>query len=86
MMDTDGLPDGIYRFGAVAVDYFYRFAGDTDGNRTINEMDELRVQSSWLKHAGQPGFDANADLNSDGVVNFLDLQLVRSNWMRTLGF
>jgi hypothetical protein len=41
---------------------------------------ELRriIHSSYRKRTGQPGFDARADLNGDGIVNRLDLAALRA--------
>ncbi len=86
LTDNDEVNDGIYRFGTRADQFFYRFAGDANSDRVVNELDEQAVRNSWLRSTGQPGFNANADVNVDGIVNFLDIQRVRSNWLNSLGF
>jgi hypothetical protein len=86
LVDNDGTPDGIYRFGTAAEQRLYRLAGDGNGDRTVNLLDLQLVRSAWLMVPGVPGYDPNADMNSDGRVNLLDLQLIRSSWLTKLGF
>jgi len=41
------------------------------------------MTSSMFKASGDPGFDPYSDLNSDGIVNFLDLPFFRNNFLQT---
>jgi hypothetical protein len=86
LLDSDGKPDGVHRFGDEEVDGFYRLAGDGDADRTVTQADRTLVQVSWLKSVGQPGYNANADMDSSGTVNLADLQLVDGNLNATLPF
>jgi sulfatase modifying factor 1 len=76
-VDWDGVGDagtGKYLSGS-----FHKLTGDADGNKTVTAADMLVVKKSMGKSAGQPGFDPNADLDGNGVVNALDLALARDN-------
>ena len=46
--------------------------GDTNNDGTLSIADFLDMAQSFGKSAGSPGFDANADLDDNGVVNTLD--------------
>jgi len=53
-------------------------AGDIDGNNVIDQFDALTVGMSYNTNV-----PASADLNNDGVVNVLDLDLLASNYRKT---
>jgi hypothetical protein len=50
-------------------------AGDVDGNNVIDQLDALTIGMSYT--ASTP---AAADLNNDGVIDFLDLELLAENY------
>ena len=52
-------------------------AGDIDGNDIIDPLDALTIGMNY--GAATP---AAADLNDDGVINFLDLELLAANYRR----
>jgi hypothetical protein len=53
-------------------------AGDIDGNNVIDQMDALTIGMSY--NSATP---AEADLNNDGVINVLDLELLAHNYRQT---
>ncbi|HET6597500.1 MAG TPA: peptidoglycan DD-metalloendopeptidase family protein [Anaerolineales bacterium] len=53
-------------------------AGDIDGNDVIDQFDALTIGMSY--NAATP---AEADLNNDGVINVLDLELLASNYRKS---
>jgi hypothetical protein len=53
-------------------------AGDIDGNDVIDQFDALTIGMSY--NASTP---SEADLNNDGVINVLDLELLASNYRKT---
>ena len=53
-------------------------AGDIDGNNVINQLDALTIGMGY--NAAVP--DA-ADLNDDGIINVLDLELLAKNYRKT---
>ena len=53
-------------------------AGDIDGNSVIDQFDALTIGMNY--NAAAP---AEADLNADGVINVLDLELLARNYRMT---
>jgi hypothetical protein len=52
-------------------------AGDIDGNNVIDQFDALTIGMNY--NASQPSV---ADLNADGVINVLDLELLAGNYRK----
>ena len=52
--------------------------GDVDGNDVIDQFDAMTIGMNY--NTSTP---AAADLNSDGVINVLDLELLASNYRET---
>ncbi|MBK9207583.1 MAG: hypothetical protein IPL71_04455 [Anaerolineales bacterium] len=53
-------------------------AGDIDGNGVIDQYDALTVGMSY-----NTALPASADLNADGVINVLDLEILARNYRRS---
>jgi len=53
-------------------------AGDIDGNNVIDQFDALTIGMSY--NTASP---AAADLNNDGIINVLDLELLAGNYRET---
>jgi Dockerin type I domain len=53
-------------------------AGDIDGNNVIDQFDALTIGMNY--NAAVP---AAADLNNDGIINVLDLELLAQNYRKT---
>jgi Ig-like domain-containing protein/peptidase M23-like protein/cohesin domain-containing protein/dockerin type I repeat protein len=53
-------------------------AGDIDGNSVIDQLDALTIGMNY--NSATP---AAADLNSDGIINVLDLELLAQNYRKT---
>lgn len=53
-------------------------AGDVDGTNVIDQFDALTIGMSYTASA-----PAAADLNNDGVIDFLDLELLAENYRKT---
>jgi hypothetical protein len=53
-------------------------AGDIDNNKVIDQFDALTIGMSYNTAA-----PAAADLNADGVINVLDLELLARNYRKT---
>jgi hypothetical protein len=75
-VDTDGNVSN----GHEVDKYFYRLAGDTNGDRRVDSLDLLAVNA--LLASG--GYDKDADVNGDGVINTLDRLLVMRGRNRIL--
>jgi len=53
-------------------------AGDNDGNNVIDQFDALTIGMSYNMSA-----PAAADLNNDGIINVLDLELLAQSYRKT---
>ena len=53
--------------------------GDVNGDGKVDVNDFYLVLGSFGKYSSQPGYNAAADINKDGVINFDDLVLVAEN-------
>jgi len=62
---------------ATTVQVIHLLAGDIDGNDIIDPLDALTIGMNY--GAATP---AAADLNDDGVINFLDIELLAANYRR----
>lgn len=63
-------------FDVSNADFAIRVAGDLNSDGAVDCADMGIVKASFGKRTGQPGFDARADVNADGVVNARDLSNV----------
>jgi hypothetical protein len=52
-------------------------AGDIDGDFTVNQFDALTIGMNY-----NTSFPVSADLNNDGIINVLDLELVAKNYRK----
>lgn len=85
--DRDGYPDSIDNCPQIPNDQTdsdhdgigdacQKVPGDLNGDRKVDCADIAIVKASFGKRKGQPGFDARADVNNDGVVDVRDLAFV----------
>ncbi len=79
-LDGDGDGEAGGEYGLT----FFRFFGDSDGNRTVDALDMLRFRSSYLRAAPDPAYNATFDSDSDGDVDAIDLLRMRQNYLQTL--
>ncbi|MDV6028910.1 MAG: hypothetical protein F9B45_02110 [Phycisphaera sp. RhM] len=66
------------------VDSFFRFFGDTDGDRDVDGQDYGRFGLSFLKQEGMQGFDADLDFDGDGDVDGQDYGHFGLHFLRSL--
>ena len=57
---------------------FSLIAGDIDGNNVIDQFDALTIGMNYNQ-----AVPSDADLNNDGIINVLDLELLAKNYRRT---
>jgi autotransporter-associated beta strand protein len=82
--DGDGQPGGDRVFGNQASDGFFRFFGDSDGDRDVDNLDFARFRGSYNKPSTDPAYLGYFDSNADGVVNSLDLAAFRIRYLSRL--
>lgn len=63
-------------FDVSNADFTIKVAGDLNGDNVANCADVAIVRASMGKRTGQPGFDARADVDKNGVVDVRDLAYV----------
>lgn len=63
-------------FDVSNADFTIRLTGDLDGSGAVDCADVAIVRAAFGKRPGDPGFDARADVNGDGIVNVRDLAYV----------
>lgn len=63
-------------FDVSNADFTVKVAGDLNGDNVANCADVAIVRASMGKRTGQPGFDARADVDKNGVVDVRDLAYV----------
>ena len=63
---------------AVVLPASHMLAGDVDGNNVTDQFDALTIGMSYTLSA-----PAAADLNNDGIIDFLDLELLAENYHKT---
>ncbi|MDB5748515.1 MAG: hypothetical protein JWP72_3363 [Massilia sp.] len=63
-------------FDVSNANFTIRLAGDISGDGAVNCADLAIVKAAFGKRTGQAGFDARADVVTDGVINTRDLAYV----------
>ena len=66
--DDDGLAGGDFEIGATPADDFFRFFGDSNGDRYVNGEDLTAFRGSYLKRSTDPGYLWHFDYDADGDV------------------
>ncbi len=80
----DGNRDGTG--GDDAVDEFFRYFGDVDGDRDVDSRDYRRFRSAYATMVGESIFDTAFDFDGDGDVDARDFQQFRSRYRSFLDF
>ena len=85
----DGQRNGTatdYLLGTEAVDKFFRFYGDRDGDRDVDLTDFAFFRRTYGKSLGETSFDSQFDYDGDGDVDLSDFAFFRRNYGKTLAF
>lgn len=75
-----------YDFGAAEADGFFRFFGDTDGDRDVDGQDLGRFGLSFLQSSASPSFNEDLDFEGDGDVDGQDYGRLGQRLMKKLNF
>ncbi|QDV45677.1 allantoinase [Stieleria neptunia] len=73
-----------YLFGNELVDSFFRFYGDTDGDRDVDGQDYGRFGQAFLSQSGDPNYDPFIDSDGDGDVDSQDYGRFGLNFLKRL--
>ncbi|WP_182865929.1 right-handed parallel beta-helix repeat-containing protein [Rhodopirellula sp. JC639] len=80
----DRVVAGQMRMRADAVDDFFRFFGDTDGDRDVDGQDYGRLGLTFLKSSTNPAFNPAYDFDGDGDVDGQDYANFGLRFLRRL--
>jgi hypothetical protein len=84
--DKNGVDGGDFVFGAAAADKFFRFFGDSDGDRDVDATDYGRLGLTYRKVFGQAGFNRYFDYEDDGDVDATDYGRFSLRYRKVLAF
>ncbi|MEL6104731.1 MAG: GEVED domain-containing protein [Planctomycetota bacterium] len=87
-VDADAVNElqGDYNFGTVADDHFFRFFGDSDGDRDTDGQDYGRFAETLFKESTDPGFNPLFDFDGDDDVDGQDYGQLSSRIFGSLPF
>jgi len=84
--DGDGLVGGNHEFGEEEIDAFFRFFGDWDGDRDVDNRDFLKFRGSFRQSDPDPAYLWYFDFDGDGDVDNRDFLKFRSRFRQELPF
>ncbi len=84
--NRDGTAGDSYTYGTTDIDKFFRYFGDSDGDRDVDSVDLLRFRTSFNKSGGDAGYLHYFDLLGDDDVDSVDLLKFRTKFNKSLEF
>jgi len=84
--DEDGLAGGNHEFGEEEIDGFFRFFGDQDGDRDVDNRDFLKFRGTFRRSDPDPAYLWYFDFDNDGDVDNRDFLKFRSRFRQELPF
>lgn len=84
--DLDGVAGGDYVFGNDATDAFFRFYGDVDGDRDVDNRDFLKFRSTFRMSYPDPAYVWYFDFDGDDDVDNADFLKFRTRFRNFLPF
>jgi hypothetical protein len=79
--DTDGDPADWQMPANSYPRLAWQIAGDIAGFYGVSAVDYAVIAAAWQATPSAPNWNPAADLNSDGVENFLDMLILSTNWL-----
>ncbi|UCE29469.1 MAG: hypothetical protein JSV85_01710 [Candidatus Bathyarchaeota archaeon] len=58
----------------------FHWKGDVNYDGFVDDLDLLRIEAAYGTVKGQPGFDPDADLDSDDRINAVDMIILSKGW------
>ena len=80
--NRDGTVGDDFTFGAEQADQFFRLFGDADGDGDVDGQDYGKFALTFLKSAGDPGYNPAMDYDGDGDVDGRDFAQFRRRFLR----
>lgn len=77
-------PGNDFEFGNEETDNFFRFFGDTDGDRDNDIFNLLAMRKTYLHSSPEPEYNAQLDFNQDDKADIFDLLAYRKNYRERL--
>lgn len=78
--DGNGIRGGDLEFGADDADNFFRYYGDSDGDRTIGFVDFVAFRNTFGSSSGDANYDRAFDLDDDETIGFSDFVAFRNRF------
>ena len=75
-----------YLFGTTAADAFFRYFGDTDGDRDIDALDLGRFGLEFMQNGDSLGLNSQLDFDGDGDIDGRDFGEFDSRFLTRLEF
>ena len=86
-VQSDGVVmESDYRLGAAASDRFFRFLGDTDGDRDVDALDYVHFATTFLLNSNDAAFNPLYDSDGDNDVDALDYVEFADQFLRDIPF
>ncbi|MCA9140695.1 MAG: right-handed parallel beta-helix repeat-containing protein [Planctomycetales bacterium] len=87
-MTLDGNADGVagddYVFGDEIGDRFFRFSGDSDGDRDVDVQDYGQFAQSFLQPPTSKTYDTSFDFDGGNDIDGRDLAMLEANFLKKL--
>ena len=83
-IDKDRIRVGSTTLESDYIDDFYRFFGDVNGDRTVDNLDLFAFRRAYRRTDVDAAFNDAFDVNDDGVIDNIDLFAYRRNYRRTI--
>ncbi len=84
--DRNGIAGGVYRFGQSEADRFYRYFGDTNGDRTTSVAEFNDLRASFGRRSTDASFNPLFDFDHNGSIGAADFNAFRSRFGRRFLF
>ncbi len=86
-LEKDGFGNGSdHQFGAEEVDSFFRFFGDCDGDRDVDNLDYFQLRGTYRQNIGSSRYLWYLDYDGDSNVDYYDVVQFQARYHRVLAW
>jgi 6-phosphogluconolactonase (cycloisomerase 2 family) len=78
--DRNGQAGGNFILGTQAIDKFFAYYGDINGDRTLNLIDYTAFRNAYGKTSASSDYRIELDYNLDGIINLPDYTQFRNRY------